>query len=167
LGILIIVLRVIHIFSGVFWVGFAFFNYGFLQPTVKATGAEGQKTMQYLTQKTRLLSAVYATATLTMLSGLILYWIFLGFRFSAIFQPDANHRTGNPSTGESTFPGTSNPDAGSGKAVGQSRTSCDSVLGNSTAGNVDSAIHAILDRHFIKSGRSGRRVAVVISESTG
>jgi uncharacterized membrane protein len=86
LGILIIVLRVIHIFSGVFWVGFAFFNYGFLQPTVKATGAEGQKTMQYLTQKTRLLSAVYATATLTMLSGLILYWIFLGFRFSAIFS---------------------------------------------------------------------------------
>ena len=45
MAILIIVLRIIHIFSGVFWVGFAFFNIGFLQPTVKATGAEGQKTM--------------------------------------------------------------------------------------------------------------------------
>jgi uncharacterized membrane protein len=80
------VLRVIHIFSGVFWVGFALFNIGFLQPTVKATGAEGQKTMQYLTQKTRLLSTVYATATLTMLSGLIMYWILLGFRSSALLS---------------------------------------------------------------------------------
>jgi uncharacterized membrane protein len=84
MGILILVLRVIHIFSGVFWVGFAFFNIGFLQPTVRATGLEGQKTMQYLTQKTRLLSTVYATATLTMLSGLILYWILSGFRLSFI-----------------------------------------------------------------------------------
>jgi len=75
-------LRGIHIFSGMFWVGFAFFNIGFLQPTVKATGAEGQKTMQYLTQKTRLLSTVYTTATLTMFSGLIPYWILSGFRLT-------------------------------------------------------------------------------------
>ena len=86
MGILVMILRVIHIFSGVFWVGFAFFNIGFLQPTVKATGAEGQKTMQYLTQKTRLLSTIYTTATLTMLSGLIMYWILLGFRFSALLS---------------------------------------------------------------------------------
>ena len=78
------VLRVIHIFSGMFWVGFALFNIAFLQPTVKAIGAEGQKTMQYLTQKTRLLSTVYATATLTMLSGLIMYWILAGFRLTFI-----------------------------------------------------------------------------------
>jgi len=76
--ILILVLRVIHIFSGVFWVGFSFFNIGFLQPTVRATGAEGQKTMQYLTQKTRLLTTVYATATLSLLSGLMLYWLGSG-----------------------------------------------------------------------------------------
>lgn len=81
-----IVLRVIHIFGGIFWVGFAFFNVGFLQPTVKATGAEGQKTMQYLTQKTRLLSTVYATATLTLLSGLFMYWILFGFRLSALLS---------------------------------------------------------------------------------
>lgn len=82
MNFLIMVLRVIHIFSGVFWVGFAFFNIGFLQPTVRAIGVEGQKTMQHLTQKTRLLSTVYATATLTMLSGLIMYWILSGFRLS-------------------------------------------------------------------------------------
>jgi len=82
MAILIMTLRVIHIFSGMFWTGFAFFNIGFLQPTVKATGVEGQKTMQYLTRKTRLLSTVYATATLTMLSGLVMYWILSGFRLT-------------------------------------------------------------------------------------
>jgi uncharacterized membrane protein len=82
MAILIMTLRVIHIFSGMFWVGFAFFNIGFLQPTVRATGQEGQKTMQYLTQKTRLLSTVYTTATLTMLSGLVMYWIISGFRLT-------------------------------------------------------------------------------------
>jgi len=71
--ILIIALRIIHIFGGVFWVGVTFFNIGFLQPTVRATGTEGQKTLQYLTQKTRLLTMVYASATLTMLSGVIMY----------------------------------------------------------------------------------------------
>ena len=80
---LILVLRIIHIFSGVFWVGVSFFNIGYLQPTVQATGAEGQKVMQYLTQRTRLLSSVYGAATLTLLSGLVLYWILLGFRLSA------------------------------------------------------------------------------------
>jgi uncharacterized membrane protein len=82
MNILILVLRIIHIFSGVFWVGFAFFNIAFLQPTVRAVGPEGQKTMQYLTQKTRLLSTVYAAANLTMLSGLIMYWLLLGFGLS-------------------------------------------------------------------------------------
>jgi uncharacterized membrane protein len=83
---LTLVLRIIHIFCGVFWVGFALFNIGFLQPAVKATGAEGQKIMQYLTQKTRLLATVNATATLTMLSGLALYWILLGGNIPAILS---------------------------------------------------------------------------------
>lgn len=82
----LIVLRITHIFSGMFWVGFSFFNIGFLQPTVRATGPKGQKTMQYLTQKTRLLSTVYAAATLTMLSGLLMYWILFGFRTSALLS---------------------------------------------------------------------------------
>jgi uncharacterized membrane protein len=71
-------LRVIHIFSGVFWVGFAIFNIGFLQPAVKATGAEGLKVMQYLSGKTRLMPSIYAAATLTVLSGLIMYWPMAG-----------------------------------------------------------------------------------------
>jgi uncharacterized membrane protein len=81
---LIIILRIIHIFSGVFWVGVSFFNIGFLQPTVRATGAEGQVVMRHLSQKTRLLVSTYTAATLNMLSGLILYGIFFGFQLSAL-----------------------------------------------------------------------------------
>lgn len=76
--ILMIILRIIHIFSGVFWVGVSFFNVGFLQPTIQATAPEGQKVMQHLTQQTRFTMVVYTAATLNMLSGLIMYGIVSG-----------------------------------------------------------------------------------------
>jgi uncharacterized membrane protein len=79
-----IILRIIHIFTGVFWAGFAFFNIIFLQPAIRAIGTEGQKTMQYLTQKTRFLPTLYIVATLTVLSGLIMYWILAGNRFTLL-----------------------------------------------------------------------------------
>lgn len=80
MNILLIVLRITHIFAGVLWVGAAFFNLIFLQPTVRATGAEGQKVNQYLVQKTRLTTYVYAAATLNFLAGLALFYILSGFR---------------------------------------------------------------------------------------
>jgi len=79
-SLLIAILRIIHIFAGVLWVGSAFFNLLFVQPSVRATGAEGQKLNQYLVQKTRLTTYVYAMATLNMLAGLALYYILSGFR---------------------------------------------------------------------------------------
>jgi len=81
---LIITLRIIHIFCGIFWAGYALFNYYYLQPTVKALGADGQKTMQYLSQKTNLLTIIYTAATLTVLSGIAIYWILFGFSLSFI-----------------------------------------------------------------------------------
>ena len=80
--ILIILLRILHIFAGVLWVGAAFFNLLFVQPSVRATGAEGQKLNQFMVQKTRLTTYVYATATLNFLAGLALYYILSGFRLS-------------------------------------------------------------------------------------
>lgn len=85
-----LILRIIHIFTGVFWAGFAFFNIIFLQPTIRAIGTEGQKTMQHLTQKTRFLNTLYISATLTVLSGLIMYWILAGSRF-ALLQGGHGH----------------------------------------------------------------------------
>lgn len=82
--ILMIILRIIHIFSGVFWVGVSIFNIGFLQPTLQSTGGEGQKVMQHLTSRTRFTVTVYTAATLSLLSGLIMYWILFEFRLSAL-----------------------------------------------------------------------------------
>jgi len=84
--LIIILLRIIHIVGGVFWVGFGLVNVGFLQPTAKALGPDSQKMMQHLTQKTRLLSTVYIAATLTVLSGLLLYWIVFGFNFAFMYS---------------------------------------------------------------------------------
>ncbi|UCH60491.1 MAG: hypothetical protein JSV61_03175 [Anaerolineales bacterium] len=82
MNILMIILRIVHIFSGVLWVGAAFFNVMFVQPSVRASGADGQKVSQYMVQKTRLTSYVYGTATLNILAGLAMYYILSGFRLS-------------------------------------------------------------------------------------
>jgi uncharacterized membrane protein len=82
-----IALRIIHIFSGIFWVGVSFFNIQYLQPSVRATAPAGQQLMQHLTQRTRFLNVVYGSATLTMLSGLLMYWILFGFRPAAMLSP--------------------------------------------------------------------------------
>ncbi|MGD2162789.1 MAG: hypothetical protein PVI81_08030 [Anaerolineales bacterium] len=84
MNVFMIVMRIIHIFSGIFWVGVSFFNIGFLQPTVQATGGEGQSVMQYLTSRTRFTITVYTAATLTLLSGWIMYWSLFKFRLAAL-----------------------------------------------------------------------------------
>ena len=45
---LVIVLRIVHILSGAFWVGSAVFNSLFLGPAVGATAEAGQKVMAHL-----------------------------------------------------------------------------------------------------------------------
>jgi len=81
---LMIAMRIIHIFTGVFWVGVSFFNIVFLQPVVQSTGGEGQKVMQHLTTKTRFTATIYTAATLNLLAGLIMYWRLYGFRPSVL-----------------------------------------------------------------------------------
>lgn len=87
MNVLMVVLRFIHIFSGIFWVGVAFFNIGFLQPAVQGAGPDGQKVMQFLSQKTRFLLATYTAATLTLLSGLIMYIYLFGLSVETLSNP--------------------------------------------------------------------------------
>lgn len=87
MNILMIVLRLIHIFGGIFWVGVSFFNIRYLQPTIQATAPDGQKVMQHLTQRTNFTNAVYGAATLTMLSGLIMYGYLFKFSIDAMTSP--------------------------------------------------------------------------------
>jgi hypothetical protein len=77
MNIVMIVLRLIHIFAGVFWAGSVFFMISYLTPAVKATGAEGGKVMQRL-----LISGVtrglVSAGALAALSGLTMYWLDSG-----------------------------------------------------------------------------------------
>lgn len=75
MNVLIIVLRLIHIFAGVFWVGAVLFNFVFLGPAVAATGDAGQKMMGYLVTKARFTGRITIAAILTILAGGALYWI--------------------------------------------------------------------------------------------
>ncbi len=75
MNILTVVLRLLHVFSGVFWVGSALFINFFVEPTAHATADAGQKFMTYLTTKSRFTLAMTTAAILTVLAGAILFWI--------------------------------------------------------------------------------------------
>ena len=77
---LMVVMRLVHIFSGVFWVGVTLFMVSFLEPTIEATGEAGKKFMQHLSTRTRFSSAMAVVAVLTVVSGFIMYWRLSGFR---------------------------------------------------------------------------------------
>jgi uncharacterized membrane protein len=81
---LMITMRIIHIFSGVFWAGTSFFMLSFVTPTVIATGQEGQKFMQQLAFRSRFTTAMLAVAILSVLSGLVMYWEIFEFRLTAL-----------------------------------------------------------------------------------
>ncbi len=67
-----LILRVIHILGGVFWVGAAFLLAGFIGPAVQATAPEGGKVMQHLLARTRYNQAMAWASSLTVLTGLLL-----------------------------------------------------------------------------------------------
>lgn len=79
---LMIAMRLIHIFSGVFWMGASILMVSFVTPSVVATGAEGQKFIQHLAFRTRFAGTMLTVAILTFLSGLTMYWQLSGFRIS-------------------------------------------------------------------------------------
>lgn len=78
MNFLIIILRVIHIFAGVFWAGSIFFLARFVQPTAKLMGPESAKFMQTLARNNQLTIALSAAGGLNVLAGIILYLILSG-----------------------------------------------------------------------------------------
>jgi len=73
MAIYIMLLRLIHIFAGVFWAGSMFLLVGYLQPTVKVTAPEGPKFMQKLMGGS-LATMLAVTPGLNVLAGLLLFW---------------------------------------------------------------------------------------------
>ncbi len=78
MNVLVIVLRLVHILSGVFWVGAAMVSAFFLAPAAAATGDAGQKMMGYMITKGKMSTRITIAAILTVLAGGWLYWIDSG-----------------------------------------------------------------------------------------
>lgn len=83
-----VILRVVHILAGVFWVGSAFFFFAFVEPTARTLGPDAQRFMQHMTVVRRVPMMVTAAAGLTVLAGVLLYWRDSGgFQLSWITSP--------------------------------------------------------------------------------
>lgn len=68
------VLRLIHVLGGAFWLGAAVTLFLFLQPTARATSPEGQRFMLHLLRDRHFSEVVLVAAVLTGLAGAILFW---------------------------------------------------------------------------------------------
>ncbi len=66
----LIVLRLIHIGAGAFWVGSVFTFFLFVQPAAASIGPDGAKFMYQLIHHRRLSVVILAFATVTVLAGL-------------------------------------------------------------------------------------------------
>ena len=75
MNVLVVVLRLLHIISGVIWVGASLVMFFFVGPTLAATAEAGQKFAQHLILKTRFTAVITTSAILTVLAGICLYWI--------------------------------------------------------------------------------------------
>jgi uncharacterized membrane protein len=72
---LILVLRLLHIISGAFWVGSVIMAVFFIEPTAKALGAEGDRFFAYLAIRRRAVRVMAIAATTAIGAGACLYWI--------------------------------------------------------------------------------------------
>src|SRR5215208_6264472 len=73
--LLMIVLRLIHILSGIFWLGAILVMTGFLLPAVRASGGEGARFMSHVMQQRRLQTYVLVAMVLTILAGLAMFGV--------------------------------------------------------------------------------------------
>jgi hypothetical protein len=70
---LMIVLRLIHLFSGIFWAGAAALLAWFVLPAQSAIGQAGMAFMQELMLRRRLRAYVNTAIILTLVSGIVMY----------------------------------------------------------------------------------------------
>lgn len=75
MNFLVIILRLLHILAGVFWVGAALMLTFFISPTVGATQEAGQGFMRHFMGNTKFNLAMWTSAITAVVAGAILYWI--------------------------------------------------------------------------------------------
>jgi uncharacterized membrane protein len=74
MDIYLLVLRLIHVFGGIFWVGGSLMMNFFIGPTIGATAQAGKQFIGHLMTKTRFSMTITISAILTVLAGGLLYW---------------------------------------------------------------------------------------------
>ncbi len=77
MNIEVLILRLVHVLGGVFWVGSMLFMVSFLTPTLARLGPVAGRVMAGL-QERRHLTILPSLAVLTVLSGLRLMWLASG-----------------------------------------------------------------------------------------
>lgn len=75
MNIEILILRLLHIGTGVFWAGSLIYLAAFISPAVNAMGQEGGKFMQQLSRTNKLPVWMTAISFLNILTGVRLLWI--------------------------------------------------------------------------------------------
>jgi hypothetical protein len=80
---LVLVLRLTHIVSGVFWAGATFAFAGFIEPTASALGPQSGPFVQHLAGRSGFTQVMAAAGILTILAGVWLFWLDSGG-----FQPE-------------------------------------------------------------------------------
>ena len=74
MDIVAIGLRIIHIVSGVFWVGGAAFFFFYLEPAINKLGPDAEKFVDEVINRRKAPIYFVTASTLTVLAGVILYW---------------------------------------------------------------------------------------------
>ena len=72
---LMIVLRLVHILSGIFWLGAILVMTFFLMPAMRTSGADGMRFMGQVMQQRRLQTYVVVSMALTLLAGLAMFGV--------------------------------------------------------------------------------------------
>lgn len=69
-----IILRILHIGSGVFWAGTAWFFFGWVEPTTKAIGPQAGPFMHHVVRQRRVVKFILGAGAINVAAGLFLYW---------------------------------------------------------------------------------------------
>lgn len=87
----LLVMRVLHIVGGAFWLGGGIYSFVFLGPALAVAGPAAAGPVMAGLQQRKLFTVLPVVAVLTMLSGIRLMWITTGGDFSHYFHTRMGH----------------------------------------------------------------------------
>ena len=87
MDVTLIVLRVIHIVSGIAWVGAGALVVLYIRPTLFALGPDAEKVVNELFVRRKLPVYFAVVSTLTVLAGALLYWRASGLQWVFVTRP--------------------------------------------------------------------------------